>query len=73
MSKRYYATVDANTGETNIYSGDWNTEVKSKIQGKPSLIYKGFNTEKAAEDFIVKAILKRMILIQTITKQLIRK
>lgn len=52
MSKRYYATVDANTGETNIYSGDWNTEVASKIQGKPSLIYKGFNTEKAAEDFI---------------------
>lgn len=34
MSKRFYATVDANTGETNIYFGDWNTEVRSKIQGK---------------------------------------
>lgn len=52
MSKRFYATVDANTGETNIYFGDWNTEVRSKIQGKTSLIYKGFNTENEAKDFI---------------------
>ena len=34
MSKRFYATVDVNTGETNIYSGDWNTEVKSKKIGR---------------------------------------
>lgn len=51
MSKKFYAIVDAYTGETSTPNDEWDT-IAPEIQGKTSLIYKSFNTEKEAKDFI---------------------
>ncbi len=51
MSKRYYATVDAYTGETSMPNVEWKT-IAPEIQEKTSLIYKGFDSKEEAEHFI---------------------
>jgi ribonuclease HI len=51
MVKRYYAMIDANTGKTDVRHEEWDN-IKTEFQSKSSLIYKVFNTEKEANDFI---------------------
>lgn len=51
MSKRFYAIVDAYTGETSMPNDEWDT-IAPEIQGKTSLIYKGFNSKEEAKHFI---------------------
>lgn len=50
--KRYYPAVNAKTGESKLYYGDWLTEVAAEIQGQSDLIYRGFDTKEEADSFI---------------------
>lgn len=50
MRYRYYAVVNANTGEQNIYFDSWDN-VEPLVKGKSNFIYKAFDSEKAAQDF----------------------
>lgn len=52
VNRRYYPTVNAKTGEVKMHYGDWVTEVAAEIQGKTDLIYRGFDTEEEADNFI---------------------
>lgn len=58
--KRYYPTVDASTGEMKMYFGEWIADgIADKIQGSPNLIFKGFDEEKAAEEFLEAGYIER--------------
>lgn len=48
---KYYPVINPINGQSEILLGDWESEIRSKIQGK-ELIFHGFDSEKEAQEFI---------------------